>query len=97
MDTMDISAEIAKRLQTFEPEFLEVIDDTASHHGHLGAAQHTARTGAISGTHFEVRITSPLFAGKPPVTRHRMIHAVLDDLLKTRIHALSIDARAPRM
>jgi stress-induced morphogen len=29
------------------------------------------------------------------VARHRMIYALLDDLMKTRIHALQIEALSP--
>ena len=73
---------------------LNVIDDSASHAGHAGAADHAARTGAVEGTHFELTIVSAAFAGKPLVARHRMIYDLLDELMRTRIHALKIDARA---
>jgi BolA protein len=89
-----IRSEIERRLSSLTPSYVEVTDDSAQHAGHAGAAAHAARTGAVDGTHFELTIVSPLFAGKTPVTRHRMVYALLDDLMKTRIHALKIDARA---
>lgn len=97
---ISVRQQIETRLQALQPELLEVIDDSASHAGHAGARQHAERTG-VSGTnelispesHFVLTIVSKLFVGKPLVARHRMVYALLDDLLKTRIHALKIDAR----
>ena len=86
--------QITKRLKALRPSMLNVIDDSASHAGHAGAADHAARTGAVEGTHFELTIVSAAFAGKPLVARHRMIYDLLDELMRTRIHALKIDARA---
>ncbi len=88
-----VREQILARLSAFNPTMLEVIDDSASHAGHSGAASHAARTGITDGTHFEISIVSSAFAGKPLLARHRMIYAELEDLMKTRIHALRIDAR----
>jgi BolA family transcriptional regulator, general stress-responsive regulator len=85
--------QISARLQALQPTQLEIIDDSAAHAGHAGAEAHAERTGAHEGTHFEIRVVSAAFAGKPLVARHRMIYALLDDLMKTRIHALKIDAQ----
>ena len=86
--------DIIARLSTLQPSLLTVEDDSASHAGHRGAADHAAKTGARDGTHFDIQIVSSQFAGKTPVARHRIIYQLLDDLMKTRIHALKIDARA---
>lgn len=91
---VSIRSEIERRLSSLTPSYVEVTDDSAQHAGHAGATAHAERTGAVDGTHFELTIVSPLFAGKTPVARHRMVYALLDDLMKTRIHALKIDARA---
>jgi len=61
-------------------------DDSASHAGHAGNQ---------GGGHFELVIVSPAFAGKRAVERHRMVYALLADLIPTRIHALSIKAMTP--
>lgn len=90
---MNVSALIRERLAPLHAVALEIIDDSASHAGHAGAADHAARTGAHEGTHFELTIVSPVFAGQSQVARHRMIYELLGDLMKTRIHALKIDAR----
>jgi BolA family transcriptional regulator, general stress-responsive regulator len=92
-----VREQIATRLQALNPAVLDIVDDSASHAGHAGAASHALRTGADAaaheGTHFEITVVSAAFTGKPLVTRHRMIYELLDDLMKTRIHALKIDAR----
>jgi BolA protein len=42
-----------------------------------------------------LRIESPAFAGKTRVERQRMIYSALGDLMRERVHALSIRASAP--
>ena len=68
------------------PTLLEVRDDSAAHAGHAGARE---------GGHFHVRIASPRFVGLGPLARHRLVYDAAGALLKTDIHALSIDARLP--
>jgi BolA family transcriptional regulator, general stress-responsive regulator len=89
-----IREQILSRLAIFHPSAITLTDDSASHRGHAGAESHTSRTGATEGTHFELTIVSAQFANKPLVARHRMIYETLDDLMKTQIHALKIDARS---
>jgi len=48
-----------------------------------------------SETHFKVFVVSPAFEGKGLVDRHRMIHEVLAEELRTGVHALSLRALAP--
>jgi BolA family transcriptional regulator, general stress-responsive regulator len=72
----------------FEPERLDVADDSASHAGHAGA-----RPGGES--HFRVEITAAAFAGTTRVERQRLIYAVLADELAGPVHALEVRARAP--
>jgi BolA family transcriptional regulator, general stress-responsive regulator len=92
-----VREQIESRLQSLNPALLDVVDDSAAHAGHAGAQSHALRIGADAsapeGTHFEITVVSAAFAGKPLVARHRMIYELLDDLMKTRIHALKIDAR----
>lgn len=71
----------------FHPTALDVDDDSHHHVGHVGAA------GGMG--HFSVRIVSAHFAGLSAVARHRRVYAALAELLKTDVHALAIDARAP--
>ena len=69
----------------FHPVRIMVTDDSRSHADHNPAA-------AGGGTHFSVEIVSAEFAGKKLIERHRMVYAVLEEALKTQIHALAIKA-----
>ncbi len=72
--------------QAFQPMGLEIIDESAKHAGHPGAA---------GGGHYIVNIVSAAFTGKSPVQRHRLVYDALDDMMHGEIHALSIQARTP--
>lgn len=76
----------AALLAAFDPVELEVVDESDQHIGHAGARDGRG--------HFSVKIISPIFAGRKPIERHRMVYKVLDTLLKTDIHALSVRAAA---
>jgi BolA family transcriptional regulator, general stress-responsive regulator len=84
-----ISAEALRmRLaDTLSPTQLEVLDESAAHLGHAG------QDGTGAGTHFRVRIASPLFAGKPLVARHRLVYDALRDFIDRDrgVHALAIE------
>ena len=71
----------------FAPTELDIIDESHLHAGHSGHG---------GAGHFKVRIVSEKFNGQIPVARHRMVYAALDALMKTEIHALSIDAISPQ-
>lgn len=74
---------IEDRLKTaLSPSFLEVIDESSQHVGHVGS-----QNGA---GHYLVRITSPLFATKKLLETHRMIYAALGEMMQHEIHALRI-------
>ncbi len=76
---------IRKRLDALEPTFMNITDDSAKHRGHAGAQS--------GGGHFSLEISAPVFAGKTPLTCHRMIYDALGNLMDTEIHALSIKVR----
>ena len=67
------------------PTQLEVIDESGAHAGHAGANV----TGF--GTHFRVRIASPLFEGKSRVARHRVVYDSLQHFIDQGLHALAIE------
>jgi BolA protein len=50
---------------------------------------------ASGESHFTVDIVSAAFAGKNRVARQRMVNEALADLLREKVHALAIRARAP--
>jgi len=70
----------------FDPESLEVTDDSHKHAGHEGAKSGLG--------HFSVSIVSAHFNGMKMLARHRAVYAALDDMLQTDIHALAIEAIA---
>ena len=72
----------------FQPLSLDVIDESFQHHGHAGARPD-------GESHFRVKITAAVFAGKSRVDCHRMINGVLAAELKERVHALAIEVKAP--
>lgn len=85
---MSLEPEIRRRLAVLAPTALELLDESAQHAGHAGAAPG-------GNTHWRLTIVSAAFAGKPTVARHRMIYQALGDLMQQPIHALAIRARAP--
>lgn len=64
---------------------LEVLDESAAHAGHAGA------DGTGFGTHFRVRIASPLFTGRTRVAQHRLVYDALQDFMVQGVHALAIE------
>jgi BolA protein len=72
----------------FQPQRLEVVDDSARHAGHAGA-----REGGES--HFNVTVVADAFAGRSRVDRQRLINTALKEELAGPVHALSIKALAP--
>jgi len=78
---------IRQRLEQFHPVALNIVDDSAAHAGHAGAA--------AGGGHFQLTIVSEQFKGKLPVARHRMVYEALSDLMHKEIHALQIEAFTP--
>ena len=80
---------IQQALALLEPTLLEVVDDSARHAGHAGAA-----TGL---GHFNVLIEAKVFAGLSPVARHKLVYQALGSLLETDIHAVGIQARVPTL
>jgi len=79
---------LADRLnRAFEPEHLDVVDDSHRHAGHAGAADGRG--------HFTVLIVSSRFSGLGTLQRHRLVYDAVGDMMTTDIHALSIQAIAP--
>lgn len=72
----------------FQPEQLEIEDESWKHAGHAGVREH-------GGGHYIVRITAAAFAGKNRPQCHRMVYEALGSMFPTKIHALSIQAAAP--
>ncbi len=82
----EMTEEIHRRLASLEPEAIELVDQSAAHAGHAGAA---------GGGHFFLTIVSKRFAGMNTLARHRAVYQALGDLMEGRVHALSMRARTP--
>ncbi|MGY2733693.1 BolA family protein [Sphingomonas sp. UYP23] len=81
--------EIRERLvAALEPTALDVSNDSAQHAGHLG-------DDGTGESHFSVSVEAAAFTGLSRVARQRLVNTALADLLRDRIHALAIRARAP--
>jgi BolA family transcriptional regulator, general stress-responsive regulator len=87
--TGSVALEIEQRLRAaLAPTRLAVINDSGRHRGHAG-------DDGSGESHFTVEIESERFAGMSRVERQRAVNRALADLLRDRIHALAISARAP--
>ena len=69
------------------PVELLIRDDSAAHAGHAGARE---------GGHFSVLVVSEQFAGRTRMQRHQLVYEAVAELMRTDIHALSIQARTPQ-
>lgn len=83
MSTVDA---IKQALASLEPDVIDIEDDSASHAGHAG------NTG---GGHYNLLIVSQAFEGLSLLQRHKLVFAQVDELMQSRIHALSIRAQTP--
>jgi BolA protein len=87
--TGPVAKEMIDRLSSaLSPTRLELEDQSHQHVGHAG---HDAR----GESHFALVIESPAFAGLGRVERQRKIYAALGDLMRERVHALTVRATAP--
>jgi BolA protein len=87
--TGPVATEMLARLNAaLSPSKIDLTDDSEQHRGHGGY-------NPAGESHFSLRIESPAFAGKNRVERQRMIYAALGELMRERVHALSIRATAP--
>ena len=79
---------IRERLtNNLHPTELNIIDESARHAGHAGAAS--------GGGHFIVDIVARAFNDKTLIQRHRLVYDAVDDIMHSEIHALSIQAKTP--
>ena len=71
-----------------EPVAIDVVDDSARHAGHSGAA-------AAGQTHYNVRVVSSRFEKLSRVARHRLVNAPLAPEFASGLHALSLVLQTP--
>lgn len=71
--------------EKLKPTMLEVLDESAAHAGHAGA------NAEGFGTHFRIRIASPVFTGRSRVQQHRLVYDCLQNFIDQGLHALAIE------
>lgn len=71
--------------EALQPTRLDVVDESHAHAGHAGA------NGTGFGTHFRVRIWSPLFTGRTRVAQHRLVYDALQVFIDQGVHAIAIE------
>jgi BolA protein len=74
--------------QAFAPAALRIVDDSALHAGHAGAAPG-------GQTHYTVAMVAAAFIGTSRVERSRAVHAALAGEFATGLHALTLTLRTP--
>ena len=75
---------IYKKLNDFfEPDLLQVINDSDKHKGHAGSPN-------SGNSHFSIIIKSSRLSLMNRVAGQRLIYSILKDEMKNNIHALSI-------
>lgn len=80
---------IDKLTNALNPTYLEVIDESHLHAGHMGHKPGIP-------THFRVTIVSTAFQGLTPLACHRLVYKVLSQEMPD-IHALALDTKTPSM
>ena len=80
---MSLVAEIESRMQSLQPTVCVCDDESYLHVGHAGNK---------GGGHYALLVVSAEFEGVMRVARQRMVNALVQDLFRIQIHALSIKA-----
>lgn len=86
---MKRSERIEKLLtDALKPAALEIIDESAMHAGHSGAAPG-------GETHYRVQVTAAVFEGLSRLDRQRTVYNILAKELDSGLHALSLKLSTP--
>ena len=87
--TGPVARQMIQRLTAaLSPGRLELEDQS---HQHIGHAGHDPR----GESHFALTIESPAFAGLNRIERQRKVFAARGEVMRERVHALTIKATAP--
>ncbi|PNK60529.1 BolA family protein [Psychrobacter sp. FDAARGOS_221] len=85
---MQVYNEVIERMQTLEPEHIELINESMNHAGYFEGKE----------SHFKLTVVSDAFTGKRLVARHQLIYQLTNELMTAQggtIHALAIHAYTP--
>lgn len=74
---------IKRKLAVLKPHYLEVIDESHLHVGHIGNS-------GLPETHFAIKISAGLFKGMSLIDQHKILNQLLKDEFENGLHALSI-------
>lgn len=87
--TGTVAAEMHTLLtEAFAPTRLDIINDSAKHHGHSG-------DDGSGESHFTIAIESAAFVPMNRLARQRAVIAALGDIVGGRVHAVAIKASVP--
>ncbi|MFK7866082.1 MAG: BolA family protein [Alphaproteobacteria bacterium] len=75
--------------EKFNPVHLQIENQSHMHAHHAGSPN----TGE---SHFDVMIVAAIFEGQNRIMRQKAVYAALDQLLKDKIHALSLRCLTPQ-
>ena len=70
---------------SFAPSFLQVIDNSKDHEGHVGVK------GNHGETHFYIKMNSDLFKHLNKVQMHQKVYTVLKEEFDAGLHAVQLD------
>jgi BolA protein len=80
----DTKNRIESKLQSLQPQLLEIINESYRHNVPAG-----------SESHFKVTIVSEIFDGKSLIARHRLVNTTLTEEIIRSIHALALHTFTP--
>ena len=85
---MSLEARIKQKLSMeFDPQILEVVDDSEAHRGHGGFREGEQ-------THFNVMMRAKKLEGLSRVAAQRLVMATLKAEFEDGLHALALDIKA---
>jgi BolA family transcriptional regulator, general stress-responsive regulator len=73
-----------KLIRELDASYVEIIDDSWRHAGHLEAKP------GLEATHLSITVVSPRFEGVSLIDQHRLVHEVLKEARQTHLHALQL-------
>lgn len=84
-ESAPVQRAIESKLQSgFEPQFLQVVNESHMHSVPPG-----------SESHFKVVLVTEAFAGKRQVQRHQKVYSLLNEELAGPVHALALHTYTP--
>lgn len=75
-----------------QPLRLDIADNSEQHAGHGG---YRGRAGYSGETHFTIEVVSQRFEGLTSIKRHRLVYGILDQEMRSPVHALSLITKTP--